>query len=275
MPLNQICPVLSVRAPDARHAEIVVASPDIARQCRPGQFAMLRPEPPGEMLLARPMSVHAVEGPLQAPEALRFWIKVTGKGTAALARLRAGDRVRLIGPLGRPFEPPAAPASGGAAQGAQAPWLVAGGIGVTPLHFWAADLCARGARPRFLYAARTASELVAAADLRRLPLDLELATDDGSAGARGLASEVLARLVDGGRRGPVLTCGPEPMMRAVARVARERSLPCSASLENRMACGFGVCIGCVVWRRAAGEPAARPVRVCVDGTLFDCGELGW
>lgn len=265
MPFNQVCPVLSVRAPEARHAELVVECPDVARAARPGQFAMLRPEPPADALLARPMSVHAVEGPASAPDRLRFWIKVTGRGTAALARLRAGDRVRVVGPLGRPFE----------RRGTEAPWLVAGGIGVTPLHFWAADLCARGAPPRFLYAARSASELVALEELRRLGLELTVATDDGSAGERGLASDVLARRLDAGERGPVFTCGPEAMMRAVARVARQRSLPCAASLENRMACGFGVCIGCVVWRRRDGEPAPRPARVCVEGTLFECGEIGW
>ena len=266
MPFNQVVSVASVRAPDARHAEIIIPSPEIARQARPGQFAMLRPEPSNDVLLARPMSVHAVEGPAGAADRLRFWIKVTGRGTAALARLRAGDRVRVIGPLGLPFELETA---------SDPPWLVAGGIGVTPLHFWAADLCARGVRPRFLYAARHASELVALEDLRRLPLDLHLATDDGSAGEHGLAGDVLARKIDAGLRGSVFTCGPEPMMHAVARVAHQRSVPCSASLENRMACGFGVCIGCVVWRRQSGEQTARPVRVCVEGTLFDCGELGW
>jgi dihydroorotate dehydrogenase electron transfer subunit len=270
MPLHRICPVVSVRAGAPPYAEIAVEAPDIAPLCRPGQFAMLRPEPPADALLGRPMSVHALDGPPGAPDRLRFWIQVAGRGTAGLARLRAGDRVRLIAPLGRPFEEAVdAPRPG------ERPWLVAGGIGVTPLHFWAADLCARGVRPRFLYAARSAAHLVARADLERLPLELAIATDDGGAGERGLASEVLARRIDAGERGRVFACGPEPMMRAVARAARERGLPCHASLENRMACGFGVCIGCVVWRRRAGEAEPRPVRVCVEGTLFDAAELGW
>lgn len=261
MPYNQVLPVVSVRAPHPLYVEIVVDAPEIARASRPGQFAMLRPEPPGDALLGRPMSIHAVEG----SERLRFWIKVTGRGTAGLARMRSGDRLRVVGPLGQPFE----------WDGRRTPWLVAGGIGVTPLHFWAADLCARAVRPRFLYAAQRAEDLVAREDLQSLPLDLVLATDDGSAGERGLASEVLSRRLQAGERGPVFTCGPEPMMRAVARACRERSVPCAASLENRMACGFGVCIGCVVWRRGQDETAARPVRVCVEGTLFDAGELGW
>jgi dihydroorotate dehydrogenase electron transfer subunit len=265
MPFNQICPVISARAPLPSYAEIVVEAPAIARAARAGQFAMLRPEPPGEFLLGRPMSIHAVEPADGRPERLRFWIKVAGRGSAALARVRPGDRLRVVGPLGQPF----------AWTGGEPPWLVAGGIGVTPLHFWAAGLCGQGVRPRFLYAARAAAELVTLEDLKRLPADLVLATDDGSAGTRGFASDVLAHHLDAGRRGPVFTCGPEVMMRAVARVARERSLPCSASLESRMACGFGVCIGCVVWRCKEGEAAPRPVRVCVEGTLFNTAELGW
>jgi dihydroorotate dehydrogenase electron transfer subunit len=270
MPFNRICPVVAVRASVPPYAEITVEAPEIARQCRPGQFAMLRPEPPADALLGRPMSVHSLEGPRGAPDRLRFWIQISGRGTAGLARLRAGDRVRVIAPLGRPFED-----AEGRIRAGERPWLVGGGIGVTPMHFWAADLCARGVRPRFLYAARSAAHLVARADLERLPLELTLATDDGGAGERGLASEVLARRLDAGERGPIFACGPEAMMKAVARAARERGLACHASLENRMACGFGVCIGCVVWRRRAGDPAPRPVRVCVEGTLFDCAELGW
>lgn len=270
MPLNRICPVVAVRAPMASYAEITIEAPDIAPQCRPGQFTMLRPEPAADALLGRPMSVHALEGPRGAPDRLRFWIQVTGRGTAGLARQRVGDRLRVIGPLGRPFAD-----SEAGFRAEQRPWLVAGGIGVTPLHFWAADLCARGVRPRFLYAARSADHLVARADLERLPLDLALATDDGGAGERGLASQVLARRLDAGECGPIFACGPEAMMKAVSREARERGLICHVSLENRMACGFGVCIGCVVWRRQAGEPTPRPVRVCVEGTLFDSAELGW
>ncbi|MEE9219021.1 MAG: dihydroorotate dehydrogenase electron transfer subunit [Acidobacteriota bacterium] len=264
MPFNQICPVVLVRRVDSSHAELTVDAPDIAGACRPGQFVMVRPHPPGDLLLARPMSIHAVDRE-HGRAHLRFWIKVIGRGTAALAQSRSGQRLRLIGPLGHPFQ----------CSGGDRPWLVAGGIGVAPLHFWATDLCARGLRPRFLYAARSRSELVALEDLRRLPLELVLATDDGSAGERGLASDILRRRLESGERGSVFTCGPEVMMRAVARVCREHALACAASLENVMGCGFGVCLGCVVWRRKAGESQARPARVCVEGTLFPTQELGW
>lgn len=264
MPFNQICQVAAVHRPDPSYAELVIEDAEAAAEARPGQFAMLRPEPPGDLLLGRPMSIHGVERSANGTR-MRFWIKVVGRGTAALAALEPGQHLRIVGPFGRPFR----------WQGSQQPWLVAGGIGVTPLHFWASDLCNRGVRPRFLYAARTSSDLVALGDLERLALDLLVATDDGSAGERGFASEVLARRLESGERGPVFTCGPEIMMKAVAKVCREHSTPCSASLENAMGCGFGVCLGCIVWRQAAGQKCAQPVCVCIEGTLFTAEELGW
>jgi dihydroorotate dehydrogenase electron transfer subunit len=106
-------------------------------------------------------------------------------------------------------------------------------------------------------------------------MELVVATDDGSTGERGFASEVLARRLESGARGPVFTCGPEVMMKSVASVCRKHSLPCSASLETIMGCGFGVCLGCVVWRQASGQSEAQPVRVCTEGTLFSTEELGW
>ena len=265
MPFNQICQIQTARRPNPSHTELVIEGFNGADEARPGQFAMLRPDPPGDMLLARPMSIHSIERLAGGGTQMRFWIKIVGHGTRVLAALERGQSLRVVGPFGRPFE----------WKGPEQPWLVAGGIGVTPLHFWARELCTSGVRPRFLYAARSSSDLVALDDLRRLNMELVVATDDGSTGERGFASEVLARRLESGARGPVFTCGPENMMKSVASVCRKHSLPCSASLETIMGCGFGVCLGCVVWRQASGQSEAQPVRVCTEGTLFSTEELGW
>jgi len=223
----------------------------------PGQFAMLSPgalpaAPRFDPLLPRPMAVFRREG-----AALEVLYKVTGRGTALLAAARPGERVRVVGPLGHgfPLPPPGARAV-----------LVGGGTGIASLY----DLAARAARRgpvAALLGARRAGELMAEDAFRALGIEVRIATDDGSAGRRGLATDLLA---DALAEGPaeVYACGPTPMMRAAAALAAAAGRRCLLSLENRMACGFGVCLGCAVPR--AGEGYAL---VCREGPVFEAAAL--
>jgi dihydroorotate dehydrogenase electron transfer subunit len=220
----------------------------------PGQFAMLSPGPlPAaprfDPLLPRPMAVFRREG-----AALEILYKVSGRGTALLAAARPGDAVRVVGPLGRGFPLPAA---------GERALLVGGGTGIASLF----DLAARARREAevvVLLGARSAAELMALEEFRALGVELRLASDDGSAGRRGLVTELLEEaLAEGPAR--VYACGPTPMMRRAAALAGDA---CVLSLENRMACGYGVCLGCAVPRREAGYAL-----VCRDGPVFAAGEL--
>ncbi len=222
----------------------------------PGQFAFLRPRH-GDIFLRRPLGVHEAEG-----TRLRLLFDVVGRGTAALAAVQPGQELDLLLPLGHPFEIPPPPAL---------PVLVAGGLGLPPLHFLARQLHAAQRPFRMLYGARTAARLVLADDLAALCPQLRLFTDDGSAGEH---AQITAGLADLPPQAHLLVCGPTPMMRAVASAAAQAGLACQVSLEERMACGLGVCMGCVCRTRNADGQEGR-ARVCVEGPVFPAQEVLW
>lgn len=223
----------------------------------PGQFVMLSPgalpaAPRLDPLLPRPMAIFRREG-----AALDVLYKVTGRGTALLAAARPGERVRMVGPLGRAFPEPA--------PGARVA-LVGGGTGIASLF----DLAARarmGGPVLALLGARRADDLMALGAFRALGVELQLATEDGSAGRKGLVTDLLDEALTDGVDA-VYACGPTPMMQRAAALAADAGRPCFLSLENRMACGFGVCLGCAVPRREAGYAL-----VCRDGPVFEAGAL--
>jgi dihydroorotate dehydrogenase electron transfer subunit len=224
----------------------------------PGQFAMLSPgalggAPRTDPLLPRPMAVFREhEGEIE------ILYRRTGRGTALLADARPGERLRVVGPLGRPFAPPP--------DGERA-LLVGGGTGIASLYELARRLAGRTA---VLLGARSAVDLMGRADFEALGVPLHLATEDGSAGARGLATELLERELARGGAACVYACGPTAMMRRAAELAAARGAAVFVSLENHMACGFGVCLGCAVPVRQGGFAL-----VCCDGPVFAAGDVAW
>jgi len=198
------------------------------------------------------------QGEVGGAAALEVLYKVTGRGTALLADARAGERVRIVGPLGRGFPPPEA--------GAEA-WLVGGGTGVASL-FELARRAAGRARVRVLLGARSADDLMGRGDFERLGAGLDLATEDGSAGRRGLVTELLERSLHADA--VVYACGPTPMLRRAAALARAAGARAFVSLENTMACGFGVCLGCAVPCAAGGYAL-----VCRAGPVFAADDVAW
>jgi len=232
---------------------------------RPGQFVMLSPGALADVrrddpLLPRPMAVfRQTSGAGSEPE-VEILYKVEGRGTALLAQAAAGDRVRVVGPLGRPFTLPAP---------GERVVVVGGGTGVASIFGLVAEAPAEAARTLIL-GARSADDLMARADFEALDVDLRITTEDGSLGETGLVTGPLARELSTGRVSRVYCCGPTLMMRRCADMAREAGVPCIVSLENNMACGFGVCLGC-----AAPRPAGDYALVCRDGPVFDASEIAW
>ncbi|HEY8495257.1 MAG TPA: dihydroorotate dehydrogenase electron transfer subunit [Myxococcota bacterium] len=232
----------------------------------PGQFAMLSPGARGaavrfDPLLPRPMAVYRAT-PEPGGAAVEVLYKVSGRGTALLADARPGERVRIVGPLGVGFPLPAP---------GQRALLVGGGTGIASLHDLAAAARARGPTV-VLLGARSAGDLMGRDDLAALGVELRVATEDGSAGHRGLVTELLERaLAEPGAGGElVYACGPTAMMRRVAALAAAAGRRCIVSLENRMACGFGVCLGCAVPRAGGGFAL-----VCRDGPVLEASALDW
>jgi dihydroorotate dehydrogenase electron transfer subunit len=204
------------------------------------------------------MAIYRVRAEAEQTE-VEILYKVSGRGTALLRDAGPGDHVGMVGPLGEGFPPPT---PGSVAV------LVGGGTGVASLY----ELAAReagNARLVVLLGARSASDLMGHADFAALPLELEVATEDGSAGERGLVTELLERrLTDPDVT--VYACGPTPMMRRAAELATARGARCLVSLENHMACGFGVCLGCAVPRRDGGYAL-----VCREGPVLEATAVDW
>ena len=257
-----------------------LADPRMARAILPGQFVMIRPTRSGatDPFFGRPFALYdTLLDASGAPEAIDIVYLVLGRGTAALAERRAGDRLDYWGPLGNGFGPPP---EGGRVT------MVAGGIGQTPLlalgRAWLGGRSYGGAPPappaasvELLFGVRNAEYAAGLDDFRAAGIDVSLATDDGSDGHRGLVTDLLeSRLRDGRTPSKLVGCGPPGMLAALARIADRLGIPCIVSLENQMACGFGACFSCVVpLRRDAGPADLR--RVCVEGPVFPADEVSW
>ena len=236
----------------------------------PGQFVMLRGDWGRELLNPRAFSILDV-GDVKPGDANRFDVlmKIYGRGTARFSEMSAGAAVTVTGPLGKGFAPPG---TRGATQ-----LLVAGGVGLPPLHLQARRAAAAGqaGTVEMFYGGRNAEDLVLVDDLERWGVRTVLATEDGSKGHPGFVTAALAeRLAEAKARGEnveILSCGPTPMLRAVRQIGLEADVRTWLCLEEEMACGFGVCLGCAV--PVYGE---KPYRYCCsDGPVFDAREVRW
>ena len=235
----------------------------------PGQFVEVRVDGSPTTFLRRPISINLVD---RQRNELWLLVHAVGAGTRALAALTEGAVVNVVLPLGRGFTLPEEAASepGGATSRenleAQSYLLVGGGVGTAPLLYLGQELMALGYKPTFLLGARSADDLLQVDDFRRLG-DVYLTTEDGSAGERGFVTQ--HSLWQTATFSRICTCGPKPMMVAVARLAREKGIPCEASLENLMACGLGACLCCVE------DTVDGNVCVCKEGPVFSTDKLKW
>jgi dihydroorotate dehydrogenase electron transfer subunit len=262
-PVRELCQVLERRRVGEYQA-LTLAAPRIAGDARPGQFVHLLAGEDRSFPLRRPFSIWRV----QRPGAVEVVFDVVGAGTRALARLRPGDVVDALGPLGRPFDPPEAPAGC---------LLVGGGYGTAPLFFLATELRARGCRIDVVIGAATAGRLLDPTEAGRLGHRLTVTTDDGSTGRRGLVTDPLPELLAGTGAERVYACGPMPMLAAVSRLAAAAGVACQVAVEEQMACGTGICFSCVL---PVGGPARSPgptrmARSCLEGPVFDGAAIAW
>lgn len=248
---------------------LVLEAPAIAAAALPGQFVMVRTGPGTDPLLRRPFSIFELIGPTGGPPgAFSVLCKRIGPGTARLYDVEAGERLSVLGPLGRPFVPVAPPAEG---------WMVAGGVGLAPFAALTDALRAAGTPCRLFYGGRTKADLFYLEWFAARGVTLDLATEDGSLGCAGRVTaplEAALRARPAGRPVTVYACGPEPMLASVAALAGASGCPSQISTERVMGCGLGGCYSCVV--RARDEAGrVRFVRSCVDGPVFDGSSLVW
>lgn len=265
MPAWQVCRVSERRELVPGTVLLWLEAPALADLAHPGQFAQVAvPGSGADPFLRRPISLGLID---RERGRVGLIIREAGRGTRAIAACGAGAALDLIGPLGRGFPSPA----GGRSL------LVGGGIGAAPL-FGLATGIAKGLGPHqaqtrmlMLLGARHAGELWARDLASELGLPALIATDDGSAGHPGLVTEILAAELASGHIGTVYACGPTPMLSTVGRLAREAGVRGYLSLEQRMACGVGACLGCA-WPRSESAGGGY-AHVCRDGPVFEATEV--
>ena len=236
---------------------IELESPRIARSLQPGQFVHLQVPGMPDKILRRPFSVFDTD-----PRAGTMLIiyQVVGAGTAVLSGVASGEKTSLIGPVGNAWRPPPGVAA----------LLVGGGVGAAPLFMLASRLSSEERRLRVVLGAQSAAALVTLDYYRSLGgVEVVCATDDGSYGHAGFCTEPAFDALATKEFGYVAVCGPEPLMRIVSSEALASNIACQVSLERRMACGVGACLSCVV------DTASGKKRCCIDGPIFDAGEVVW
>lgn len=274
--MKKYCLDLTVRSTEHLHARYVLLKltyeHPLPPMC-PGQFVEVRVDGSPTTFLRRPISINFVDY-----ERNELWLLVAtvGDGTRKLARLKAGDKLNCMLPLGHGFASyndiaPVKP------EGATRFLLVGGGVGVAPLLYQGAMLTQPGndADVTFLLGARTASDLLLLDEFEKYGRVL-VTTEDGSAGERGFVTD--HSVLKGESFDMVQCCGPTPMMKAVVRYAWKVGVECQVSLENMMACGLGACLCCVekiLQREADGSEAVHNVCVCKEGPVFSKEQVTW
>ena len=240
--------------------------PEVAGAVRPGQFVMVRMPGRTDPLLARPFAVwdtgQDADGQLARVELV---YEVVGKMTGLMAQARPGDVMEGWGPLGNGFGP---------ARPVSRLVMVGGGIGHTPFPGVARQYLAQTPSVVLLYGVRSAAFLAGVDVFEAMGVEVRCATDDGSAGHHGFVTQLLPDALAGvePRQTHVVACGPEPMLAAAAKITGHLGVSCQVSLEERMACGFGACFGCVARIRTTGNDWDYR-RTCLDGPVFDARDV--
>lgn len=229
---------------------LTLRAPRIARAAKPGQFVHVRIGRSSDPLLRRPFSFHWVDG-----DNFEVLYGVVGRGTRLLSKLRTGETLDLLGPLGRAFD----------LKRAKYPLLVAGGLGIAPLLFLTKKLSKK--RPTVLIGGLTQQQILCEKRIRALGAEVKIATEDGSLGTKGVVTDLLAGTVSSDHS--VFACGPREMLKETKEICQKRGgLPLQVSLEERMGCGVGACLGCGVRSTSGGYK-----RVCSDGPVFYSSEV--
>jgi dihydroorotate dehydrogenase electron transfer subunit len=262
LPLNRLhqAGVVSHASAGRGFYRLVLKAPAAARAALPGQFVMLRVTGNYDPLLARPFGIASII----RRSSIEIVYRVAGRGTSILTGVKPGQVLTLLGPLGKGFPLPL--------KGAL-PVLIGGGSGFPPLHFLAQLL---GPTAHFFIGSRDRDCLPPVPimkSFRDVCAKVHIATEDGSCGTCGMSTDVLNKFLSKEETKShlvIYACGPHAMMAAVSRIAAEHGIPCYVSMEERMACGLGACMGCSIPQKAGGYK-----RACKEGPVFDSRDVDW
>jgi len=233
---------------------IDVVSPEPLPEIMPGQFVQALVTDSPSTFLRRPLSVHDVD---YSSGTISLLIQIAGPGTERLSRLKPGEKLNLIYPLGNSFTMP---------EKGEKVLLAGGGCGMAPLLYLGRRIREAGVMPHFALGFRNRSRILEHEEFKKLGT-VHLSTEDGSEGYKGFLTDIPAFREGSWDR--VYCCGPEPMMKAVAGLCRQREIFCEVSLENLMACGMGICLCCIV------PTTSGNLCSCTDGPVFNINNLKW
>ena len=248
MPVSEMAVIREARAMEPYGFSLILDAPGIAATAVPGQFVHV--DCGGDTLLRRPFGVCGVDG-----MRVRLCYELKGRGTELLTRVRAGELLPVMGPLGRGFN-----------LTGERILLVGGSMGTAPLLFAAS----RSKYADAILGYRSADQELLSEDYKKVCGSVELCTDDGTMGEHAFPDALVRRRLQRESYDRVLICGPNAMMKAVAKVCKEAGAPYQVSLDVRMGCGVGACLVC-----ACRDSAGHYRRVCKDGPVFDGEEMDW
>jgi dihydroorotate dehydrogenase electron transfer subunit len=242
--------------------KIRIESAYLAKNTNPGQFLEVKCSDSNKPLLRRPLGAHRI-----LKNGVEMLYEIVGKGTELLSNKNKGENLDIIGPLGNGFTLPRT-----SKHEFRTPILIAGGIGVAPLLALAEKIALNRPGSHVIIGAKTKNGILCEKEFKDLGCFVMVSTEDGSKGHKGYATSILKHLLKtiNCQSSAIYACGPCPMLKAVSQMARLINAPCQVSLEERMACGVGVCLGCPV--KIKGQEYKM---VCKDGPVFNSEEIEW
>jgi dihydroorotate dehydrogenase electron transfer subunit len=259
--LEQTVTIVANERDTDQYFRLVLHAPKIAPLIQPGQFAHVRILPLKDALLRRPFSIFQATA-----DTFSILYKTVGKGTDVLSRMRAGEELSVIAPLGHGFTVPK--------PGGETPLLIAGGYGMAAMFLLAQRSPQKGI---VFVGGRRRVDILCEKEFAAIGWEVRVATEDGSHGEKGLVTQPLLAEIRNFKfqisNFKLFACGPTPMLKAVGKLAEEYNLPAELSMDEHMCCGVGTCLTCVIPVKAGD--AWEYQRTCTEGPVFDSREIVW
>lgn len=248
--------VIDITFPVEDNYIIRLKAPQDIPEIHPGNFAEIYIDTTPNVFLRRPISILDVD---YEKRIISFYIKAIGKGTKHLGTYKKGDQLNIIYPLGNSFS---------VNEKHKKVLMIGGGSGIAPFILLGRELQKKNIEATILLGGRCKNDILLTEEFGKYA-DVKITTEDGSLGEKGLVTKHSVFNPETFDFDMIYTCGPDPMMKAIAQIADERNVDCEASLENMMACGFGACLCCVT------PTDSGNLRVCMEGPVFDVKKLKW
>lgn len=261
MPIQQNCLVLDHQKLNSTYFKLTLASDYISSHGLPGQFVEVRVSNDTDPLLRRPISLNRTD---PAKKTFELLYEIVGKGTEVLSKIKIGEELSVLGPLGSGFK-----------IDKKIALLVAGGMGIAPLRFLAEQAIKQTKAVYVFIGAKTHEQVAQEEDFRQMGCQVIVATEDGSAGSKGLITDLLVHFIDTQLstldvpRSTLFSCGPHAMLKVIAEISQQKKIDAQVSLEAWMACGLGACKGCAI------ETKNGYKMVCEDGPVFSAEDIKW